>query len=44
MPTEKYLSLKEDFRYEFGVDFNIDAYQTLQHKLKSILTLITNTY
>ena len=35
MATEKYLSELTDFQNEFGISFNIDAYVTLRHKMKS---------
>ena len=35
MATEKYLSKLEDFQNEFGIQFNVDAYVTLRHKMKS---------
>ena len=36
MATEKYNSVKTDFMDEFGINFDIDAYQTLRHKVKSM--------
>ena len=40
MATEKYSSVMNDFSFEFGINFNIDAYQTLHHKMKSMSIFI----